>query len=104
MGEVRRVWSGAPTRGMGAAMESLLVALDPMLAAPFGDVLTAVTRASGALWHYIRMNDVGMAAPALTHRCDPSEIPFATTDDVRADTAVVGQARAGSALDFALAV
>ncbi|HET9652019.1 MAG TPA: ATP-binding protein, partial [Usitatibacter sp.] len=85
-------------------MECLLVALDPMLAGPFVDVLTAVTRASGALWHYIVMNDLGMAAPALTHRCDPSEIPFATTDDVRADGAVVGQARAESALAFALGV
>lgn len=49
-----------------------------------------------------RLNALEVGAEALTARCDPASLPFATTDELHALEAVFGQERAVRAIDFAL--
>jgi predicted ATP-dependent protease len=49
-----------------------------------------------------RLNALEIGVEALTARCDPASLPFATTDELHALEAVFGQERAVRAIDFAL--
>ncbi|HUI99918.1 MAG TPA: ATP-binding protein [Usitatibacter sp.] len=50
------------------------------------------------------MNDSTRPAFPLIRRCDPADIPFATTSELEGPSGVIGQERAASALDFAFGI
>jgi lon-related putative ATP-dependent protease len=50
------------------------------------------------------IQDLVVPPAELRHACDPSEFPFATTEELKPREEVIGQARAVSAIEFGLSI